>query len=481
MHVKPLLRFAFVGSILSLVSPARTAWAQYTVGLPFSFAAAPSIASIAPLDLGGAAGGKGVVFSTGTTVAVQQLTPTPGSVLTLTLPSSITSVGYVSVADADNDGQADVIVSASNTALVVIYYQNAGTVATTAGASVSTFPVTFRPGKVAAADLDGNGRRELVTYDASTGTTGNNSIALIAGTSSRGYGTPSIISRPNPSGTGRPTVYGVIVADFNRDTKPDVLLDYGSPRNVVGYSQGTGTTTQLLTESYPIYGGAGLVSADFDRDGSPDLAYVRTAGGVERLYLALTLASAGSGNFAQTSGYILPAPVLSMVAADVDGDGLLDLAALHSTGATVIRNNGNYSTGFLLPYYTGTNLPTVGTFFGLAATELNGDNRADFLLLNSNRGTGQLDQLLPLLSQPANPTATRPGRLDAPQLYPNPSAGTFRLSTPTTGKVRVYDVMGRNVASATVGGVTQLAVPTPGMYWVEWNDGTTHCVKWLVQ
>ena len=118
---------------------------------------------------------------------------------------------------------------------------------------------------------------------------------------------------------------GVSVVDVNADGLDDVYVMARFGPNQLFVNRGDGT----FTEQAAAYGldvedhTAAALFADFDNDGDPDVFLGRTL--APSLYLENR-----EGRFVDTSsavlgGAALPALVSSLAAADVDGDGLLDL------------------------------------------------------------------------------------------------------------------------------------------------------------
>ena len=122
-----------------------------------------------------------------------------------------------------------------------------------------------------------------------------------------------------------------------------------------------------------------VVAADVNGDAKPDLV-VATLGG----QLVIALAN-GPGTFAVPRIESLSSLGFSaMATADFNGDGKLDVAlGDYSGNVTLLLNDG--SGVFTRSSSTGTN----GTLFNLAAGELNGDSRADFVAgINAGTGSG---------------------------------------------------------------------------------------------
>jgi hypothetical protein len=129
-----------------------------------------------------------------------------------------------------------------------------------------------------------------------------------------------------------------------------------------------------------------IVIEDFDGNGAMDIALSHTA-----THDVVVLLGQGGGEFAPATSYVVPSgsQPRSLVCADLDGDGALDLVTSHLSGLSVLRGTGNGA--FFPPQHLDYGgLPK----YGLAVADLDGDGRPD--LVNSRLSA---DELLVLLQQ----------------------------------------------------------------------------------
>ena len=161
--------------------------------------------------------------------------------------------------DLNGDGSLDLAIGNSNAGSVSVFLGNgAGAFSQPSG---SPFAAGSGPWTIAAADLNGDGRMDLVTANANDST-----FSVLIG---NGDGT---FARFVPYAVSSPGQNSVAVADFNQDGIPDLALCYATDH--IGLFLGNGDGTFQREYLYPAAstGCASLVAADFNGDGLPDLA-----------------------------------------------------------------------------------------------------------------------------------------------------------------------------------------------------------------
>lgn len=173
--------------------------------------------------------------------------------------------------------------------------------------------------------------------------------------------------------------YEVVVADLNRDGRPDLIVgNHGA--NTVGVLLGNGNGTFQAQNTYATSGPPGgiwsLVAADVNGDGIPDVI----AGNSGSTAVSV-LISKGNGTFATPVTFDVGAGVRGpLAAADVNGDGKADL---------LISNGDSDTVSVLLGIGNGTFLPQLTFATGrlprqVVAGDVNGDGELDLIVANGN-------------------------------------------------------------------------------------------------
>jgi hypothetical protein len=280
--------------------------------------------------------------------------------------------GDITVADVNGDGQNDILVlnySGANGA-------GAGTVAVLLGNADGTFAPAVQytlgtnPYAIVVADVNGDSKLDIVA-PVSTSASGGEQINVLLGNGDGAFAaTP--ISTPF-TGNGGSLDFG----DINGDGKADLVLSSGA----VLLGKGDGTFTQGTTLAVS---GFNVALADVNHDGKLDVAVTVPISNEVSIFLGK-----GDGTFTAGPNYATVFGTLRLGAADLDGDGNVDLF-LGSTGNGAYfpdENQGAYSQA-IMSNGTGTaqGAPILSGFGnkgtqtrGIATGDFNGDGKLDLL------------------------------------------------------------------------------------------------------
>lgn len=231
-----------------------------------------------------------------------------------------------------------------------------------------SYPVGKNPHSVVAVDVNGDGKLALICANS-----GTNTLSVLTNDGNGGFvlaATVTVGSRP----------YSVTAADVNADGKPD-LICANSGTNTLSVLTNDGNGGFVLASTLIVGNGPQwVVAADVNRDGALDLICANW--GANTTTLAV-LTNDGRGGFGSPAIYSLSDAPDSVAAADINGDGNVQLIASLWDTSTLIEftNNG---TGVF-----GSNaLLTVGPFpYSVLATDVNADGRVDLVCANAFNNT----------------------------------------------------------------------------------------------
>ena len=173
--------------------------------------------------------------------------------------------------------------------------------------------------------------------------------------------------------TGR-TPYAVVTADFNRDGRLDLAVnnsEYNTSTVSVFINTGNGNFLSKVdynTGRSP----TSLVATDLNQDGLVDLATANLDDNTVSVLRGL-----GNGKFQAKVDYMSGVEPTWLKAVDLDNDGLTDLAVAHYGMLSTLINTGS---GFSGPFAYDARLFTNS----LEAGDLDGDGRSDLVTTNEN-------------------------------------------------------------------------------------------------
>ncbi|HTQ55593.1 MAG TPA: VCBS repeat-containing protein [Bryobacteraceae bacterium] len=231
---------------------------------------------------------------------------------------------------------------------------------------------------VVAADFNHDGYLDLAVANTALGRGGSISILL-----GNGDGT----FRPALSLPGGNYPRSIAVADFNHDGNPDLAVANESPSSggsvtvFPGNGDGTFQTPSfLMAGTYP----ASVVAADFNGDGKVDLAVAnsqqfQTTPPFENGSVSVFPGN-DDGTFGPPAYYRAGASPIFLTAADLNGDGIPDLAAADFQGTALAVLMGVGDGTFQAPLF----LAAGHEPFCVAAADLDGDGTVDLVSANGS-------------------------------------------------------------------------------------------------
>jgi hypothetical protein len=299
----------------------------------------------------------------------------------------------LAVADVNGDGKPDLIVGNAGESHYI-----PGSVGVLLGNGDGTFQpvVEYAAGtvvSVSVADINGDGKPDLLLSE-SQGGSGGSIIGLLLGNGDGSFQPFSVvyelggISNPGPA----------VPADLNGDGKLDIVAilscngDPSCSQVSVFLGNGDGTFQSPVPHNTGGYVPVSVAVADVNGDGKPDLLVVNpcVSNGVCIPVTVGVLLGNGDGTFHTAVTYDLGGNTPSSIAvADLNGDGLPDLlvtsncidSACQSGAAEVLVGNADGTFQPAVLYDSGGY--DIGYGSSGAIADVNGDGKPDLLVTNS--------------------------------------------------------------------------------------------------
>jgi hypothetical protein len=339
----------------------------------------------------------------------------------------LAGVAPVSVvaADFNHDGNLDLAVASSYSSSISILIGNGDG---TFQPATQSPPVPTFESFVTVGDFNGDGNLDLVSITTVQ-------ITVLLG---NGDGTFQNAITTDPGFY----VNCIGLGDFNRDGKLDLATAGNFSVNIL---LGNGDGTFQYGASYPGEESPSAIAvADFSDNHKLDLAVANSEGGSISVLLGN-----GNGTFQTAVDYPMEFPSW-VVAADVNGDGKVDLVATadydypHVSGAAVFPGDGNGS--FQPPAYYASSWPYTGP---VAVGDFNGDRKPDLVMTDFD-GTDVLVMLNTGVvsfspTTPLNFKKQAAGTTSAPQTVTLTNTGTTEL------KISAMKAAGQFAMTSTCG------------------------------
>jgi hypothetical protein len=288
---------------------------ELTATVPNGFVAAVGLGSVLVVSPTPGGGKSGVTFvPVAATEATTFFPATPTSSVSVgTMPQGLVT------ADFNADGKLDLAVANDGSSTVSILLGNGDGTFTTKSTPAAGSGANW----VAVGDFNEDGKLDLAV--ANLGSTGTGGVSILLG---NGDGTFTLRSSPN-TGNGP---FALIAGDFNGDGHLDLAVSNqndGTVSILLGVGDGTFTSGGRLTVgNFPQV----IVAGDFNEDGKLDLAVSNQTDNTVSVLL-------GNGNGTFQAQSIVPVggsgSPIGLIAADFNGDGHLDLAAVNGGDAAI--------------------------------------------------------------------------------------------------------------------------------------------------
>ena len=302
-----------------------------------------------------------------------------GQIVSLGAATSYPSGGpplQMALADLDGDGRLDILVTTTSSdtgstvgGVSVLLNQGGGTFAPARSYGMSAAAQTY----LAVADVNGDGKSDVVVTGGLVGATSSADVLL-----NNGDGT---LAAPIHEEIGV-SPSNVVIADVDGDGRNDLVVAFSTYPSGGGMAvlSNRGDGTFAAARTYPAGSRPGaLAVGDLDGDSKPDVAVVSYDGQVPGVQENLSvLLNRGGGNFAPAIAYPAGEFLTSVTMGDLDGDGDRDILVLDSYSRLAgLMNHGDGTFATPVPY------AGDGAISAVALGDVTGDGRVDIVAANN--------------------------------------------------------------------------------------------------
>ncbi|CAF4563293.1 unnamed protein product [Rotaria sp. Silwood1] len=290
----------------------------------------------------------------------------------------------IATADINGDGKQDMVSSNFSDASISVFINT-----TTIGSSTPTFAaktdfnVVGNSMYLTLNDINGDGKPDIIIANSTT-----SNVSVMINLTVTGSSTPAFTSIVDFTTGGKPV--SVCVKDFNLDGKPDIAAgDQDSAVCIFINNTVTGDTTASFSTHFDFSGGLAVyfaATADFNGDGKPDIVSV-DGDDTASVFINNTLPGASTPSFNPRTAFATIGISDGVSTGDINGDGKPDFAVANYDTMSVFLNTTTpgsstptFSSRFDFPIEDGSPVAVV-------ITDMNCDGKPDVITANVNKNT----------------------------------------------------------------------------------------------
>jgi hypothetical protein len=296
------------------------------------------------------------------------------SFLAAAQPATPNNPAHVAIADLDGDGRPDIVIT--DTVGTISVFRNTSANNVTSFAPRVDLSAGDYTNLITTGDFDGDGRTDIAVTNTVT-----NTVSVFQNTST--IGAITFAARIDLATDGSPV--GIAVGDLDGDGKPDIVVA-NAYSDTISVFRNT-STKGVMSFATKIDFAAGrtpciIAMGDLDGDGRPDLAVSNADTNVVSVFR--NTSAIGSISFASMVDFGAGGPSLQVAIADMNGDGKPDLiAGNHNDTLRVLQNASTIGNVSFTPAVD-VQMDNNTYPFLIGTGDLNGDGRPDVVVTNHN-------------------------------------------------------------------------------------------------
>lgn len=299
---------------------------------------------------------------------------------------------YLALEDVDGDGKLDIVVPNSGSGTVSVLRNLSAGIGSISFAAKVDFTVGAGPQEVAVADIDSDGKPEIITVNSAS-----NTISILKNNSTPGaVNSGSFAAKVDYVVKNTPT--GVHVSDLNGDGKADIAV-----ANLNGFevsvfqnnsAKGVINASSLSARlDYPTGANPWRVAiGDLDMDNKPEIVAITYGNNMRVFKNSTTGSTLTTSSFSQFTDFKTSANPIQCIVAEITGDGRPDIA-VSTKDANTISIFRNVSEGSAILFADPFEFQTGPGPNAVAIGDLNLDGKPELVSANNASGENTISVL----------------------------------------------------------------------------------------
>ncbi len=288
---------------------------------------------------------------------------------------------YLCAADFNGDGKQDVACPFNGLFQISVFLNTVTPGASTPSFSSATnFSTSDAPPACIAADINGDGKPDLISTCYSSFF-----FSVHLNTTTPGASTPTFSARTNITMSSQNSV-GLCAADFNGDGLTDIAIANLNVKICIFLNTTTpGATTPTFSSETAVStglsnNGRNVCAADFNGDGKQDIVFPNNAANNIGVCLNTTTPGASTPTFSARTEFASGSGPYIVTVADFNGDGKPDIANTNNNTTSISVLLNTTTTNASTPTFTANQDYTSGFAPGwISKGDFNGDGKPDIV------------------------------------------------------------------------------------------------------